>query len=130
MEVSLLVIIFGVINLYDDLGRLQSFKKFDSNVDLVYNEYDKDLVTKVGIRNNQNTYDEYDYEYQFINGNPVVNKIIYQNQTKNEFVYDEFGRLLKEIRGNVEENYSYDIRGNIVSKNGVNYYTKVHLWTD
>ena len=99
-----------------------SFKKFDSNTNFVYNEYSKDLVSKVGIKNNQNTFDEYNYEYQFINGNPVVNKIIYQEQTKNEFVYDEFGRLTKEIRGNVEDNYSYDIRGNIVSKNGVTYY--------
>ena len=113
---------YGVINTYDPLGRLQSFKKFDSNVNLVYNEYNKDLVSKVSVKNNQNTYDEYNYEYQFINGNPVVNKIIYQEETKNEFVYDEFGRLIKEIRGNVEDNYSYDIRGNIVNNKGVTYY--------
>ena len=113
---------YGVINLYDDLGRFESFKKFDSNVKLVYNEYNKDLVSKVSIKNNQNSYDEYNYEYQLVNGNPVVNKIIYQEQTKNEFVYDEFGRLIKEIRGSNEDNYSYDIRGNIVNKNGVAYY--------
>ena len=113
---------YGVINIYDNLGRLNCFKKIDENKTLVSLEYNKDLVSKVSIKNNQNSFDEYNYEYQFINGNPVVNKIIYQEEAKNEFVYDEFGRLIKEIRGNNEDNYSYDIRGNITSKNGVTYY--------
>ncbi len=112
----------GVINIYDNLGRLKQFKKIDEDKTLLSFEYSKDLVSKVSIRNNQNSFDEYNYEYQFINGNPVVNKIIYQEETKNEFVYDEFGRLIKEIRGSNEDNYSYDIRGNITSKNGVTYY--------
>ena len=42
----------GVVNIYDNLGRLKQFKKIDEDKTLVYNEYNKDLVSKVSIRNN------------------------------------------------------------------------------